>query len=72
MSTGAKVATAELALYVLAMWASYEMSKTPDQRVRDRLRRYLFTARACGWLAFQLGQLGIRAELAYHREIDIP
>lgn len=68
MSTSTRVYVAELALYGLAVWASYEMAKTPDQRVAARLSRYLFTARACGWMAYNLGQLGIRAELAYYQE----
>lgn len=70
MSTSTRAYVAELALYGLAVWASYEMAKTPDQRASARLARYLFTARACAWTAYYFGRLGIAAELAYYRETD--
>lgn len=66
--TNTRAQMIEILLYAVAVWASYEMAKTPDQRVATRLARYLFTARACGWLAYNVGQLGIRAELAYYQE----
>lgn len=68
MSTNTRLALAELALYALALWASIEMAKTPDQRLSDRLRRYQRCAQLCARLAYELGQLGIRAELAYLEE----
>lgn len=70
MSTSTRAQMVEVALYAVAVWASYEMAKTPDQRVATRLARYLITAQMCGWLAYNVGQLGIRAELAYYRETD--
>jgi hypothetical protein len=46
-----------------------QMAKTPDQRLQDRLRRYKRTAGLCAWCAYEIGQVGIRAELAYLREV---
>lgn len=71
MSTRSNVAVAlaELALYGVALWASVQMAKTPDQRLQDRLRRYKRTAGLCAWCAYEIGQVGIRAELAYLREV---
>lgn len=68
MSTNARLAAAELALYALALWASYEMAKTPDQRLHDRLRAYWWATRVCGWAAECFGRAAIRAELAYWKE----
>lgn len=70
MTTNTKLAALEVALYAVAVWASIHMAKTDDQRRTDRLKRYRRTAHACWWLAYELGQAGIRAELAYMEEVS--
>jgi hypothetical protein len=65
MSTEKRRLWAELAVYGLAAYASYEMSKTPDQRLVDQLRLYAVSARICWRGARILGRLAMAAELAY-------
>lgn len=68
MTTNTKLAALELVLYALALWASVQMARTEDQSRTARLKRYQRTSRACWWLAYEIGQAGIRAELAYQEE----
>lgn len=68
-TSGTRLAMVELALYAFALWASMEMAKTPDQRVRDRLKRYQQVARCSWWMARACGRLAMEAELAYYREV---
>ena len=70
MSTNARIAIAELALYALVAYGSYQMSKTPDQRRSDRLKAYMRTYQACSMFAYAFGRAAIKAELAYMREVN--
>lgn len=62
-------AVAEMALYGVAAWVSYEMAKTPEQRLRDRLRHRRQLIRCCWWAARSFGRLALEAELAYYRKV---
>ncbi len=61
---------AELALYVVAAWLTYELAKTPEQRLHDRLRAYSALARCCWSVASTFGRIGMHAELAYREEVS--